>query len=83
MADIFPNASCNPKQEGSVKFLRKVKVTTPPYSCRECFVIYETAVICRGIYWFPVFCARPVVPKLFRCIPPWLRKTFDLVTYSF
>jgi len=48
----------NPKQEGCVKLLRKVKVTTPPYSCRGCFVIYETAVICRRIGWFPVFCAR-------------------------
>jgi len=55
---FLQNASGNPKQEECVKFLRKVKVTTQPYSCRECFVIYETAVICRRIGWFPVFCAR-------------------------
>jgi len=44
-----------------MKFFHKVKVTTSPYCCSstsKCFVIYETAVICRRLGRFLVFCAR-------------------------
>jgi len=41
-----------------MKFFHKVKVTTSPYCCSstsKCFVIYETAVICRRLGRFLVF----------------------------
>jgi len=41
--------------------LHKVYVATPLYwysSSSKNLVIFETAIICRSMCWFPVFCAR-------------------------
>ena len=44
-----------------MKVLRKVQVTTLPYRCScssKYLVIFETAVYCRRVVWFHVFCTR-------------------------
>ena len=41
--------------------MRKIKVPTPLYRCSsisQCLVFYETAIICKRIGRFLVWCAR-------------------------